>query len=57
MIKEIPFQYDLDNPVLELRFQSELSKIVKHYDSLTISEEAEAVKVLLGKINIPYVYN
>ena len=29
MIKEIPFQYDLDNPVLELKFQSELSKIVK----------------------------
>ena len=50
MIKEIPFQYDLDNPVLELKFQSELSKIVKHYDSLTISEEAEAVKILLGKI-------
>ena len=44
MIKEIPFQYDLDNPVLELKFQSELSKIVKHYDSLTIAEEAEAVK-------------
>ena len=41
MIQEIPFQYDLDNPVLELKFQSELSKIVKHYDSLTIAEEAE----------------
>ena len=25
MIKEIPFQYDLDNPVVELKFQSELS--------------------------------
>ena len=25
MIKEIPFQYDLDNPVLELKFQSALS--------------------------------
>ena len=49
MIKEIPFQYDLDNPVLELKFQSELSEIVKHYDSLTIAEEAEAVKILLGK--------
>ena len=49
MIKEIPFQYDLDNPVSELKFQSELSKIVKHYDSLTIAEEAEAVKILLGK--------
>ena len=29
MIKEIPFQYDLDNPVVELKFQSELSKIVR----------------------------
>ena len=57
MIKEIPFQYDLDNPVLELNFQSELSKIVKHYDSLTIAEEAEAVNILLEKINIPNVYN
>ena len=57
MIKEILFQYDLDNPVLELKFQSELSKIVKHYDSLTIAEEAEAVKLLMGKINIPNVYN
>ena len=57
MIKEILFQYDLDNPVLELKFQSELSKIVKHYDSLTFSEEAEAVKILLGKINIPNVFN
>ena len=36
MTKEIPFQYDLDNPVLELKFQSELSKITtlqsEHYD-------------------------
>ena len=52
MIKEIPFQYDLDNPVVEFKFQSELSKIVKHYDSLPISEEAEAVKILLGKVNM-----
>ena len=57
MIKEIPFQYDLNNSVVELKFQSELSKIVKRYDSLTIAEEAEAVKILLGKINIPNVYN
>ena len=57
MIEEIPFRYDLDNPVVELKFQSELSKIVKHYDSLTIAEEAEAVKFLLGKINIPNVFN
>ena len=57
MIKEIPFQYDSDNPVLELKFQSELSKIVKHYDSLTFAEEVEAVKILMGKINIPNVFN
>ena len=31
MIKEIPFEYDNVNLVLELKFQSELSKIVKHY--------------------------
>ena len=55
IIKEIPFQYDLDNPVVELKFESELSKIVKHYDSLTIAEEAKSVKILLGKINIPNV--
>ena len=55
MIKESPSQYDLDNPVLELKFQSELSN--KHYDSLTIAEEAEAVKILLENINIPNVYN
>ena len=46
MIKEIPFQYDLDNPVVDFKFQSELSKIVKHYDTLTVAEEAEAVKCL-----------
>ena len=42
---------------MELKVQSELSKIVKHYDSLTIAEEAEAVNILLGKINIPNIYN
>ena len=57
IIKEVPFQCDLENPVVELKFQSELSKIVKQYDSLTISEEAEAVKISIGKINIPTVFN
>ena len=42
---------------MELKFQSELSKIAKHYDSLTFSEEAEAVKILMGTINIPNVFN
>ena len=54
MIGEIPFQYD---PFVELRFQSELSKISYHCDSLTITEEAEAVNILMGKINIPTVFN
>ena len=53
MIGDIPFQYDLQNPVMELKFQAELSKIVKHYDSLNIAEEAEAVKILMGKIDVP----
>ena len=57
MIREILFQYDLENQVVELKFQSELSKIVKHYKSLTSSEEAEAVKILMGKINIPTIFN
>ena len=57
MIREIPFQYDLKNTFVELTFQSELSKILKHYDSHTISEEAEVVKILMGKINIPTVFN
>ena len=47
MIREIPLKFDLKNPVVEFKFQSELSKIVKHYDPLTIAEEAEAVKILI----------
>ena len=42
---------------MELKFEAELSKIVKHYDSLTLAEEAEAVKILMGKINIPTAFN
>ena len=57
MIREISFQHDPENPIVELKIQSELSKIVKHYASLTISEEAEAVKILRGKIKIPTVFN
>ena len=45
MIRDIPFQYDFENPIVELKFQSDLSKIVNYYDSLTLMEEAEAVKI------------
>ena len=56
----IPFQYDLENPVsirLELKFQAKFYKIVDRYDSLTLPEEADAVKILMGKINIPTAFN
>ena len=53
MIEEIPFQYDSDNPVLELQFQSELSKIVKHYDSLTIALRSRGSKNFNGKDQHP----
>ena len=52
MIREIPFQCNLENPVAVLEFKSELSKIVKHYDPLTISEGSQNLN---GKINIPTV--
>ena len=55
MIREIPFQCNLENPVAVLEFKSELSKIVKHYDPLTISEGSQN---LSGKNQYPYcVFN
>ena len=57
MIREIPLQYDLENPVVELKFQAQLSRIVNHYDSFTPAEEAEAVNILMEKINNPTVFN
>ena len=56
MIRDIPFKYDLVNPALELEFQA-VSKIVNHHDSLTSAQESEAVKILMGKINNPAVFN
>ena len=53
MIREIPFQYDLKNPVVEIKFQSELSKIVRHYHF----GRSRGSQILLGKINIPTVFN
>ena len=42
---------------MELKLQAELSKIVNQYDSLAPAEEAEAVKILMGKISISDVFN
>ena len=57
MIRDIPSTYDLENPALELKFQADLSKTVDYYDSLTPAEESEALKILMGKIYNPAVFN
>ena len=57
MIRNIPSIYDFENPALELKFETDFSKLVDHYDTLTPAEEAEAVKFLMGKIDNPAVFN
>ena len=57
MIRNIPLTYDLENSALELKFESDFSKLVDHYDSLTSTEKAETVKSLMEKIDNPAVFN
>ena len=57
MIRDIHFTYVLEDPVLELKLQADLSEIVNHYDSLTAAEESEAVMIFMGKINNSAVFN
>ena len=57
MIRDLPLESDLENPALELKSQAELSKIVKHNDSRALSDELEAIKVLMSKINNPAGFN
>ena len=57
MIRDIPFTYDLEDPVLELKLWADLAEIVNHYDSLTPAEESEAVMIFMGKINNSAVFN
>ena len=57
MIKDLKFEYDLDNISVDTCFLSELREITDHYDTRTPSEEVEAVKILIEKINVVNVLN
>ena len=57
MIKDLKFEFDLDNISVDTRFLSELRKINDHYDTRASNEEVEAVKILLEKINVVNVLN
>ena len=57
MIKDLKFEFDLDDIKVDTRFLSELRKITDHYDTRTSVEEVEAVKLLIEKINVVNVLN
>ena len=57
MIKDLKFEFDLDDIKVDTRFLSELRKITDHYDTRTSNEEVEAVKILIEKINVVNVLN
>ena len=52
MIKDLKFEYDLDDISVDTRFLSELRQITNHYDTRASSEKIEAVKLLIEKINV-----
>ena len=49
MIKDLKFEFDLDDINVDNRFLSEFRKITDHYDTRTSIEEVEAVKSSLRK--------
>ena len=53
MIKDLKFEFDLDDISVDARFLSELRKITDHYDT----REVEEVKLLIEKINVVNVLN
>ena len=57
MIKDLKFDFDLDDINLDTRFLSELRKVTDRYDTRTSIEKVEAVKILLEKINFVNVLN
>ena len=57
MIKDLKFEFDLDDISVDTRFLSELRKITYHYDTRASNEEVEAVKILIEKINVVNVLN
>ena len=57
MIKDLKFEFDLDDISVDTRFLSELRKVTDHYDTRASNEEVEAVKILIEKINVVNVLN
>ena len=57
MVKDLKFEYDLDDISIDTRFLSKLCKITDHYDTRTSNEEVEAVKIPIEKINVVNVFN
>ena len=57
MIKDLKFEFDLDDINVDTRLLSELRKITDHYVTRTSAEEVEAVKLLIEKINVVNVLN
>ena len=57
VIKDLKFEFNLDDTSVDTRFLSELRKITDHYDTCTSNEEVEAVKILIEKINVVNVLN
>ena len=47
MIKDLKFEYDVDDVRVDTRFHSENHKITDHHDTRASSEEVEAVKILI----------
>ena len=57
MIKDLKFEFDLDDISVDTRFLSELRKITDHYDTRALIEEIKAVKLLIEMINVLNVLN
>ena len=57
MIKDLKFEFDLDDTSVDTRFLSKLRKITDHYNTRTSVEEVETVKILIEKINVVNVLN
>ena len=55
MIKDLNFEDDFDDVRVDIRFHSELRKIMDHHDTRASSEEAKAIKILIKKINFDNV--
>ena len=57
MIKDLKFEFDLDDISVDTRFLLELHKITNHYNTRVSNEVVEAAKILIEKINLVNVLN